>query len=339
MATNKTPLHVVVQKIQSGRITEPELSRYFSVAPNPRQPFDFIVTINADTVDLENVESAAFLGEPLLSDAGRVVAARARAPRKPAKYKRKLPIIAEGDSWFKLPDLIFVPPTLIDILQRKYSIINLAHWGDTLSDIILAGEFWGYLKTADTFLFSAGGNDMLGGGQLWRFLNLFDVDHAKPADAPYYLKQEFYDNLDIVIKQYESVITQIESRYPHVIMLGHGYDYVIPRPDGPWLGGPMARQGLDPTWYAKLCQAIARVMVDAFNSRLHALARAHAKNFRYVDLRGSVRPGDWWDELHPKESGATKTAAKFAAALESLPAVATVPVHAARSRPRLRRAA
>jgi hypothetical protein len=46
--------------------------------------------------------------------------------------------------------------------------------------MILAGEFWPYLTSgqSDVVLFSGGGNDILGGGELWRYLNLFDVDHA-----------------------------------------------------------------------------------------------------------------------------------------------------------------
>ena len=47
-----------------------------------------------------------------------------------SKYKRKFPIIAEGDLWFKLPSLHpLVPWTLIDFLKQKYPVTNLAHWG------------------------------------------------------------------------------------------------------------------------------------------------------------------------------------------------------------------
>lgn len=261
-----------------------------------------------------------------------IVKGLAEKKKVSAKYKRKSPIIAEGDSWFKLPDLHWppnhpiVPWTLINFLQEKYSITNLAHWGDTLDDIIAAEEYWPYLTSgqSDVFLLSAGGNDILGGGNLSQFLNLFDVDHDKPSDAPYYVNQEFYKNLHKIIGKYAVLIDKIKKKAPSVIMVGHGYDYVIPRDGGPWLGGPMERQGLSPSYRSKLCQAIIRVMIDAFNSALLTLQSSHPKNFKYVNLRGTIKPGEWWDELHPLDAGARKTAAKFAAALERLPASGTV---------------
>jgi hypothetical protein len=326
----KLALHSLVEKIQSGRISEGEMARCFLLEQNPYRPFDYVVGINGDTVDVTNVERTAISADALLRDAGAVLDRRqaGKASRRAGtRYRRKTPIIAEGDSWFKLPDLHpFVPWTLVNFLQRKYPISNLAHWGDTLADMILVGEFWPYLMSGDSdvLLFSAGGNDILGDGELWQYLNLFNVDHDKPADAPYYVNGDFYLNLDVIIGQYESLIREIELRAPHVIVVGHGYDYAIPQPDGPWLGGPMLRQGLDPGFRPQLCQAIVRVMIDAFNHRLRILQGHHAKTFKYVDLRGTIRANQWWDELHPLDAGARKTAAKFAAALDRLPASGTV---------------
>ena len=336
----KLPFHVLVQKIQTGKISEQELTQYFIVQQNPRQPFDYLVGINTDKVDVTNVEKSAVMSDSLLRDAGAILdREQARKHKKKvAKYKRKSPIIADGDSWFKLPNLHpIVPWTLINFLQQKYSISNFAHWGDTLKEVILAGEFWPGLLSgqSDVFLFSAGGNDILGGGELWRYLNLFDVDHDKPSDAPYYVKQNFYVNLNYIVSQYESLIRQIEIRTPHVIMLGHGYDYAIPRDSGPWLGTPMIRQGLVPSVRPKLCQAIVRVIIDAFNDNLKILQANHAKHFKFVDLRNTIKPNEWWDELHPLDAGARKTAAKFATALEGLPASATATPLIMMARPRM----
>ncbi len=113
------------------------------------------------------------------------------------------------------------------------------------------GEFWRYILPDpngqykhDTLLFSAGGNDVLGGSELWRFLNLFDVNHTKPSDAPYYVNRAFYNNLDVIITKYEGLLDEIKHRAPKVIVAAHGYDYVIPRNGGPWLHTPMVRQDL-----------------------------------------------------------------------------------------------
>jgi lysophospholipase L1-like esterase len=236
-----------------------------------------------------------------------------------------------------------MPPTLVDLLQQTYGypITNMAHWGDTLADMILAGQFWPPLVSgqADTFLFSGGGNDVLGGESgIARFLRLFDVDHTKPSDAAYYIKPEFYDNLKLILQNYESLIQRVHVRAPNVIMLGHGYDYAIPRSEGPWIGNGMMFVGLDPTFHANLCRAIVRIMIDAFNSALAAFARTYS-NYRYVDLRGAIGKNQWRDELHPTAAGAAKTAARFDSALRKLPKSDTFASPLIASRAMFRRAA
>src|SRR5262249_19571478 len=151
----------------------------------------------------------------------------------------------------------------------------------TLGDMLLAGQFWPYIDGGDDLLlFSAGGNDIIGNGELAAFLNLFDVDHAKPSDAPYYVKQAFYDNLERVVANIEKgLILPMASRHANKRIIMHGYDYAIPRPQGPWLGSPMASQGLDPTFNAELCQAIVRLMINAYNVRLKGLASKYSNVF------------------------------------------------------------
>ena len=321
-AAGKTSFHAVVEKVQSGSISDKELADYFVAQPNPRQPFDFAIGINRAAVDLGGVEKSARLADALVHDTSIGRDRKIRAATPPKAYQRKTPLVAEGDSWFRLPQVI-MPPTLVDLLQETsgYPIDNMAHWGDTLGDMILTGQFWPALISgrADTFLFSGGGNDVLGGeGGVARFLNLFDVDHTKPSDAPYYLKAEFYDNLKSIVQNYETLIQRVHVRAPGVIMLGHGYDYAIPQVSGPWIGNGMMYVGLDPTFYADLCQAIVRIMIDAFNNALAAFAATYS-NYRYVDLRGTIGKKEWHDELHPTAAGAAKTAARFDAVLRKLP--------------------
>jgi hypothetical protein len=318
----KIPFHALVQKVQRGTISDKDFSNYFVAQPNPRQPFDFNVGINSGAVDLQGVEKTGKFADALVHDASIGRDRQIRAASPPKGFQRKLPIIAEGDSWFRLPPVI-MPPTLVDVLQQRYgySVDNMAHWGDTLADMILVGQFWPPLISgqSDTFLFSGGGNDVLGGdGGIARFLNLFDVDHDKPSDAPYYIKQEFYDNLKLIVGNYESLIQRVHVRAPNVIMLGHGYDYSLPRSGGPWIGNGMSFVGLDPTFRAPLCRSIMRIMIDAFNNALAGFANVYS-NYRYIDLRGVIGKNEWHDELHPTTDGAAKTAARFDAALRALP--------------------
>jgi hypothetical protein len=320
--TGKTPFHAVVEKVQRNNVSEEEFSKFFLAQPNPRQPFDFTIGINRSAVDLEGVEKTGKFADALAHDAAIGRARQNLKAAAPKGFQRKTPIVAEGDSWFRLPHFI-MPPTLIDVLQETdgYPIDNMAHWGDTLAHMIQVGEFWPPLVSgqADTLLLSGGGDDVLGGdGGIARFLNLFDVGHAKPSDAPYYVKQEFYDNLKLIVQNYESLIQRVQVRAPKVIVLGHGYDFVIPRVDGPWIGNGMMFVGLDPTFQAGLCQAIVRIMINAFNSALAVFATTYS-NFRHVDLRGAIGKDEWRDELHPTAAGAAKTAARFDKALRKLP--------------------
>jgi hypothetical protein len=304
----------LIEKIQNQKLTPQEAKNYFLVEPNVHRPFDFNTYINPEYVDVQNFGSLARDADLLITN---ISPAGGKTPA--AKKKAASPsIVAEGDSWFRLPPFIY-PKTCIDFLQAVgYPITNLAHWGDTLEEMLVAGEFWPYIDGgADVLLFSAGGNDILAG--LAGYLNLFDVGHAKPTDAPYYIKQAFYNNLDIVVSNIETgLIKPMAARRAAKKIIMHGYDYVIPRPHGPWLGSAMEFNGLDPTFNAALCQAIVRVMINAFNSKLKALASKYSNVFIHLDLRGTVGKNEWFDELHAKEVAAKKIATKFAKAIDSV---------------------
>jgi hypothetical protein len=304
----------LIEKIQNQKLTPQEAKNYFLVEPNVHRPFDFNTYINPEYVDVRNFGSLARDADLLITN---ISPAGGKTPA--AKKKAASPgIVAEGDSWFRLPPFIY-PKTCIDFLQAAgYPITNLAHWGDTLEEMLVVGEFWPYIDGgADLLLFSAGGNDILAG--LAGYLNLFDVGHTKPADAAYYIKQAFYNNLDIVVSNIETgLIKPMAARRAAKKIIMHGYDYVIPRPHGPWLGSAMEFNGLDPTFNAALCQAIVRVMIDAFNSKLKALASKYSNVFIHLDLRGTVGKNEWFDELHAKEVAAKKIATKFAKAIDSV---------------------
>jgi lysophospholipase L1-like esterase len=69
-----------------------------------------------------------------------------------------------------------------------------------------------------------------------------------------------------------------------------------------------------------------REIIDRFNQTIATLPNEPAfPNVRVLDLRGTLSPepadyASWWDnELHPSPKGFEEVAAKFAAALASLP--------------------
>lgn len=315
----RIPLPQLIDKIQNQKLSKEEARKYFLAEPNALQPFDFKTYINPENVDVRNFEALARDADLIVTSISFAPAGRRKAAAKRRATSHK--IVAEGDSWFRLPQFWPFPRTCIDFLQLSgYPMPNLAHWGDTLDGILLIGEFWPFIDSGcDVLLFSAGGNDVLGGGQLANFLNLFDVGHAKPSDAPYYVKPNFFNNLSTIIARIESgLILPMIGRRANKKIIMHGYDYVIPQPNGPWLGGPMAYQGLDPTFNAGLCRAIIRLMIDAYNVRLKALASKYSNVFVHLDLRGTVGQREWYDELHAKEVAAKKIERKFAAKIDSL---------------------
>jgi lysophospholipase L1-like esterase len=179
--------------------------------------------------------------------------------------------------------------------------------------MIDAGQYLPHLARGDIthFLFSGAGNDILGGGQLHRFLRLFNIDHRTPDDAGYYPTPAFYDALDRVETLFRQLSRTVLKISPRTQLVLHGYDYALPRVDGPFLGRSMERQGLDPVSKADLCQAIIRFMVETFNRRLDRLSR-ELSNVTYVNFVGTLSPNDWFDELHAREAGAVKLARKLA---------------------------
>jgi hypothetical protein len=304
----------LVARIQEGTITDGEARRYFTEDRARSEPFKPALALNEDAIDISGVEQTARGSASLLGfDASRAVReGRHRSLR--AGVRGGATILAEGDSWFNLPAIY--PRTMIDYLQAKHSITNLAMWGDELAGMVRDGEYLPHLagRSIDYFLFSGGGNDVLGGGELYRFLRLYDIDHSRPEDAAYYPTRSFYDALDLVEGLYRQLAQTVSRVSPGTKLVLHGYDCAIPQVAGAHLGQPMARQGLDPVHNAALCRAIIRFMIARLNERLDWVKRDFA-NVIHVNFMGTLRQNEWFDELHPREQGARKLADKMSAAL------------------------
>lgn len=308
----------LIGKIQKRTLSPEEVQRFFVLDASRTTGLHPRFRINPSEVDLTGVEGAA-------TDAGHALAVEAGLSVRAAVPLQGPPpdgsIVAEGDSWFRLPHFIY-PPTLADFLAERYPINNLAHWGDEISLMYNSGkgQYVPYLKdkTVRFLLFSGGGNDILG-DNFERCLNIFDVGHTDAADAAYYLTPYFYGKLAEVQHTYELILDQIARFSPRTRLVVHGYDYVMPRPNGVFLGIHMQARGLYPAYQEPLCRAILRLMIDRFNERLSYLA-THHPNFHYVDFRGTVREDEWFDgEIHPKREAAQRLAERVEAVLGPVP--------------------
>jgi hypothetical protein len=306
----------LVTKIQSKDISKREIAKYFVVDEGKTKSFAPVLALNYSAVDVAGAERSAKLAAPALAAEASHAAKSSRA--KTAATAAALPsIVAEGDSWFNLPDIVY-PDTIIDVLQADHAITNLAMFGDELEEMVLRAEYMPWLAGGSVkfLLFSGGGNDVIGGGALSTCLNLYDPDHTNPKQAAYYINAAFDAVLDRIEKLYRRVAAQVRNIAPQTKIVVHGYDYAIPRNEGPHLGKAMRDRGLDPAWDGELCNAIIRLMIDRFNDRLRKLP---SENIIYVDLRGTAGKTGWFDEIHPTKAAAGKMAKKFGKMLGTAP--------------------
>ncbi len=218
-------------------------------------------------------------------------------------------IVSEGDSWFQYP--ILVEDTIDHLLTRKYAIRSLDAAGDTLENMVESGEYIDALRQtgASVFLFSGGGNDVLGGGHLYDFLRDYD-GMLTPAQ---HILPGFKALLDEAIANYDKIIRSVEKLPGDILILCHGYDWPLPN-KGRWLGKPMERHGIKDAIFQR---GIVAEMINRFNARLGQLLAGFA-NAQHLDLRGVVGDtlADWQDELHPTSTTFAKVADRFDKAIK-----------------------
>jgi hypothetical protein len=219
-------------------------------------------------------------------------------------------LCGEGDSWLNLlSNISGFPKTLFDILGETFPTRNLAFPGDTFDHVLAEKQYKSVLQSGlyRVFVFSGGGNDILGGGGLTSLLRKKSEGHGSSDPADYVNQPVMRQVLDRLAKGYRQVAKEAKAFEPGVLMLTHGYDYALPRKDGKWLGTPLQAKG-----YAHdepIAPKIIAFLVDQFNAVLDSVAQDNA-HVRHIDVRGTVK-ARWHDELHPKEPAARDVAALF----------------------------
>jgi lysophospholipase L1-like esterase len=306
----------LVKKAQQGKLGPEEMNRYFVVDAAKSTAFNPRFRLNYDAVDVTGMEAtAAASGHGLALDGSSKLRPQTRAVQPDGSW------VAEGDSWFRLPAFIY-PETMLDFAAETRPITNLAHWGDTLNQMITLGQYLPFLRTRKTqfLLISGGGNDVLG-QNLEQCLNLFDARFTTPEHASFYVRQLFFDQLDAVERQFMTIVNQVSSISPTTRLVLHGYDYARPIEHGVFLGQHFERRGIMPRADGPLCRAIVKFMIDQFNKRLASIAE-HYEFVTFLDFRGTILDGQWFDELHPKSAGAKALSVKLLAHLQEFSAVA-----------------
>ncbi len=221
-------------------------------------------------------------------------------------------VVSEGDSWFQYPVLL---TDIIDVViaAPRFAVRSLGGAGHRLIDMVQHGEVFEAARreAPDVVLISGGGNDLLGGGRLARYLHPFDAGRTPDA----YPNDRFEAQLRRLAATFEQLFLRLARERPGVHILCHGYDHAVPRGDGKWLGRPMASLGIV---QPDLQRDIVRVIVDRLNDVLIDLSRRHAGVVNHVDCRRVVAEGEWRDELHPEDAGYAKLAARFIERIDDL---------------------
>lgn len=226
-------------------------------------------------------------------------------------------IIADGDSWFDFPWWLFTGggiPSHIEALTG-WQIKNLAKAGDATQQMISLGQRQALereLRGADVLLFSGGGNDIAGK----QLVTLLNDNHDGDA-----LKAIAWDRadvaLDMVMAMYDDLAELRDEVAPQCVIVTHEYDIAIPRNRGILWFGPWIKPSLDYCGWKKPDdqQLIVRMLLHEFALRLR---KWDAENHVHVQTQGTIRPGDWHDEMHPNRAGFRKIATKFVEAIKEI---------------------
>ncbi len=314
----------LVRRLSDPDVPEESLLPYFVAERGDTRGMVPILKLNDALISSGDQQSQYYRsqGDLGLGFLNHVYASRRRRRfRKNLRRGDQRPILlAEGDSWFQYPLWL---KDVIDYLSADYNIMCLSAAGDELSEMIEDGDYWDYLEALSdqghpirALLLSGGGNDIVG-DPLVDLLN----DYDPHGSAATHLNESNVSEMFAEIEAgYIGIIERVRSRFSDLPVVVHGYDYARPLPDqgfkipplDGWLGEPMRRKGIPD---GPLQAEIIKLLIDRINLVLEQLAGREGVHF--VDNRDVVA-SDWHDELHPKDEGFKRVAAKFRDALEGL---------------------
>jgi lysophospholipase L1-like esterase len=290
-----------LQKILTNpNTTQNEIEQLIERDPNPNlNPFNSNLKVKSQSVE-QSIDDQWF----------NTVAREFRQQRYQEKIDRGfsgIKIVSEGDSWFQFP---FLLKDVIDWLSDDYAIWSLDEAGDTLenmtSDLNIDKIIEAIIsKNPDVFLISGGGNDMFADGVFSTLLNPF----TGSLDPNKHLNVNFDKFIKDIIDFYRKLFEKILRRFPGLRIICHGYDHVIPRELGIFMGAEMQKKGIT---NRKLQKEIMKNAIDQLNKAQIELVRSEFRNrVFHVDCRTAVNANNWFDEIHPNNDGFKSVADQF----------------------------
>lgn len=310
------------KRIKEGELGKKELRTYFepdeehSEAFAPALRLTKYVDKEGKRPSLRTVTQLYFEADERLSAPAPIPSRTPRTRSITAAAAAKMKVLAEGDSWYRLPNF-FWPDDMVDILRKTYDIPGLAMWGDEIG-VMVTTKKNNYLVPLRSglyrhFMFSGGGNDVL--ASVGDHVKRFGAAGTNPANPESYLKSSFDGALATVIGHYGTLAGHVRSvTNPKPTLYVHGYAHARPRSSGRYIGAKLEALGFNAT--SLLARKIVAAMVDRFNVKLKAFAAAQntahpTYKVVYVNLRPAfTAAADWHtDEIHPSDAGAAKAAA------------------------------
>ena len=227
-----------------------------------------------------------------------------RVARGAAKAEKPR-VVAEGDSWFRLPFPWWQAIATRIASDERFAVRNVAHWGDTLQEMLARKEYLNAIEEFQPswFILSAGGNDvqeLLGDGKL-----LFDYDPQRPlGQAITQAGDALFERITAGYRQLLAEVVQIASELP---ILCYGYDF--PRPevaDGQFIGRFLDGHRYPRESWTPLVEVIMRRLNQAIEAAVPA-----APNAVFMSCLHVTDDYTWYDDMHPANDGFKALAKKF----------------------------
>lgn len=305
------------KRAEEGDLSAKELRAYFASDDARSKPFAPALKLT-ELVDKKGKRLTARTATELYFTAEgppRAVTKSGGGVRSTTAAAAKMKVLAEGDSWFRLP--FFYPDDLVDVLRKTYAIPGVAMWGAEIGSMVTTQKK-NYLVPLGSglyrhFIFSGGGNDVL--ASVGEHVKRHDAPGTNPADPKTFIKTSLDGAIGQVIGHYETLAGHVRSVVnPKATLYVHGYGHARPRPSGEYIGTKLQALGFNPA--SSLARKIVAAMVDRFNVRLKSFAAAQnaahpTYKVVYVNLRPALTAATDWntDEIHPSDAGAAKAAA------------------------------
>jgi uncharacterized protein (DUF2164 family) len=226
-------------------------------------------------------------------------------------FTAPMTVVAEGDSWFNMPPLFFVPTAIADWIEknRRFRMNNIADWGHTLAKMRIDRQHIKVMEanTPDFFIFSGGGNDLQEGIASGSYLN--EYREERPANE--YLTDSGKQGIAEIGAGYAEILEDVTTLFPDVKVFCYGYDY--PRPlvrEGKYIGSVLREMGVPD---GKMASIVSPIM-DLLNATIDQ-ATKNFESVQFLDLIGETQGYTWYDDMHPDSEGFLTLSLKFEEAM------------------------